>query len=103
MSKVVHVVENGIPREFVLSKDFPMRPAIVDPMLDDMGVGKDSSDPKACENRAAVKAYCLRQIEEMRKGTEDPAIDYWTLGDLEGHAWAFLDGYEAAQAAQVAR
>lgn len=70
--------------------DDPATPALVNPMLDDMGVGEEGT-PEDLEVRAAIREYCLHIIHEW---------DMCTMGQLSVMAHGFWDGFEAGKVAK---
>jgi len=65
-------------RKITWKKDDPATPALIDPMLDDIGVNASV--------REAVKSWCKKTIIEA-KGYEE-------MGDLQLEACCYAAGYE---------
>lgn len=77
--------------------DDPASPVLLDPLFDDMGLGKDdtlhSGKPEQKElARKAVKNYFIDFIREVGDG-QSP-----TMGELNTMAYVFYDAYLAGMA-----
>lgn len=59
-------------------------PAMVEPLLDDMGLGAEYTD-RAAKAREAAKQYCLYLLKD--------GMGTFTMGDLNLIASSFYDGY----------
>ena len=69
------------------SPELPVTPAMLDPLLDDMGIGTKDT-PADLEARKATKQYCLDTIIlSARMG------DQLRIGHIERMALAFNHGY----------
>ncbi len=59
-------------------------PAMVEPLLDDMGLGAEYTE-RAAKAREAAKQYCLFLLKD--------GVGIFTMGDLNLIASSFYDGY----------
>ncbi len=84
--------QNGLKQERVWGDNTVMRPYLVDVLLDDLQL--------TGELREAVKQYCLGQIKEWDRLTDDPEHNSITEGILAPLVEGFIDGWKAARGQQ---